>query len=110
MNEIVITQGDTYNFTVPVTDSNGVVFDLTGYSMKMTVKESSGKTEIELEKDATISSPTTGVGSFSLTPEDTTIAVKKYRYDIQISDGSANIYTVVKNSEFEITEQITTSS
>lgn len=106
---MTITKGDTYNFNVTVKDSKGVIFDLTGYTMTFTAKDSITKTDIEADISSTaiITTPTSGIGSFTLLPSDTLIDAKKYHYDIQISDGANNIYTVVKDSILTIMDQIT---
>ncbi|MEA3370800.1 MAG: hypothetical protein U9Q40_05615 [Campylobacterota bacterium] len=106
---MTITKGDTYNFSVTVKDSDSVIFDLTGYTMTFTAKDSITKldAEADISKTATISTPADGIGEFTLLPADTLIDAKEYHYDVQISDGSDNIYTVIKDSILTITEQIT---
>jgi len=106
---MTFTKGDTYIFNVTVKDSDGVVFDLTGYTMMFTVKDTLTKldSEAQISKSATISAPATGVGSFELSPTDTDIDVGTYHYDVQISDGSSNVYTVIKDSELTVTPQVT---
>jgi len=109
---MTITKGDTYNFAVTVKDSDGVIFDLTGYTMSFTAKDSLTKTDAEadISSIATIENPESGVGSFALTPADTTIDVKDYWYDVQISDGVNTVYTVIKKAKLSITGQVTINS
>ena len=109
MSRISITKGDTYNFTVTVKDSNGVIFDLTGYNMVLTVKDdiSVADSAAVITSMATIASPTSGIGAFTLTPSDTDVTVGSYSYDIQISDGANNVYTIIKKDIFNITDQVT---
>jgi len=109
MSTMSITRGDTCNFNVTVKDEDGVIFDLTGYTMDFTAKNDIGDSDSEavISSEATISSPTSGIGVISLTPDDTTVNAQQYRYDIQISDGGNNVYTVIKNSLLEITDEIT---
>lgn len=106
---MTITKGDTYNFTVTVKDSDGNIFDLSGYTMVFTAKDDITKSDAEanIQKTANIPDPLTGVGKFTLLPADTNIEVKNYRYDVQISDGNNNVYTVIKNQELKITEEVT---
>jgi len=106
---MTITKGDTYNFSVTVKSSAGVIFDLTGYTMVFTVKDSITlpDSEANISSTAVISDPTTGKGEFILLPSDTTIDVKDYFYDVQISDGANNVYTVIKKDVLSITDEIT---
>jgi hypothetical protein len=99
---MTIVQGDTHNFTVTVQDSFGTIFNLNGYTMTFTARNMYSKSVIAITKDATISAPASGVGSFTLTPADTDIAVGNYIYDVQIFDGGSNKYTVVREAELEI--------
>jgi len=106
---MTITKGDTHNFTVTVKDSDGVIFDLTGYAMTFTVKDDLTKTDAEADISSTaiIETPESGVGSFTLTPADTTIDIKDYWYDVQISNGANAVYTVIKKQKLSITGQVT---
>ncbi len=106
---MTITKGDTYKFNVTVKDSDGNVFDLSGYTMVFTAKDDITKpdAEADIQKTATITDPLTGIGEFVLLPADTDIEVKSYRYDVQISDGGNNVYTVIKNQELKITDEVT---
>ena len=106
---MTITKGDTYNFSVTVKDSDGVIFDLTGYTMTFTAKDSITKTDAEadISSTATITTPASGIGEFTLLPSDTTIDVKDYFYDVQISDGANNVYTVIKKQILSITDEVT---
>jgi len=109
MSAISITKGDMYKFTVTVKDSAGDIFDLTGYTMVFTAKDDLTKLDVDaaIQSTATIPTPVNGVGEFTLEPTDTNIDAKEYHYDIQISDGSNNVYTVVKDSSLIITDQVT---
>jgi len=91
---------DTYKFSVTVKDSSGVVFNLTGYSMFFTAKSNPllDDVDAEISSQAVITDPTSGKGEFTLTPDDTDVAISNegYDYDVQISDGADNVYTVLK--------------
>lgn len=97
---MTITKRDTHKFTVTAKTSSEKIFDLTGYTMWYTAKSNPKMDDVdaEISAQAIISNPLTGVGAFSLTPTQTDIAVKKegYDYDVQISDGADNVYTVVR--------------
>jgi hypothetical protein len=109
-NEINIYRGDTHTLTVSVTDSGGATFDLTGYTMTLTAK--ADKKDLDaaavLSKTATIASPTTGVGVFTLAKEDTSIDPSTYYYGIQIN-SITEVKTIIV-STLTIMYDITTTS
>ena len=107
-----ITQGDTHSFYVTVKDANDVLLDLTGYTMTFTAKDSPYDTDGNsfIQENAVISTPSSGVGTFVLTPTVTNITVGDYYFDVQISDGGANVITVIKKDTLTITDQITIAS
>lgn len=85
MNEINIYRGDTASITISVVDEDSVAFDLTGYTMKLSAKESVDDTEYVIEKTAVIASPTDGIGIISLESDDTDIDANGYYYDVEIT-------------------------
>jgi hypothetical protein len=106
---MTIVRGDTKNFTVTVKDSDGDPFDLTSYTMVMTVKTDVDQLDDDatFQSTATITSPETGVGTFKLLPSETDVTPGKYIYDIQISDGTTNVYTIVQKTELIIVADVT---
>ncbi len=78
MNVINIVKGNSFNFDVTVKDINGVIFDLTGYTMTFMAKSSHSITDdnAEITKTATITTPEEGVGFFEFSPSETNISVK----------------------------------
>jgi len=106
MSTLSITKGDTSKFNVTVRDEDDVIFDLTGYVMTFTAKEDV-TSSISITKEAVISNPSSGVGVITLLPSETKIDSGEYRYDVEISDGTDNVYTVIKNSLLNITDEIT---
>ena len=106
---MTITKGDKHEFSVAVTDNVGAVMDLSGMTMTFTAKDSITKLDAEADISATavIATPSSGIGAFTLLPADTTIDVKDYFYDVQISDGANAVYTVIKDSTLTITNQVT---
>ena len=103
-----ITKGDTFPFIVTVKDADGVIFDLTGYTMNFMAKSdlSLNDEDAEIAKTATISTPASGQGEIKLLPADTTIDVKRYWYDVQLSNAGGDIYTVINKQPLLITEQV----
>ena len=97
-----ITKGDTHKFDVTVKDSDDNIFNLTGYTMLFTAKASLTQDTDDIASTAVISDPTTGIGSFTLLPTDTNIDSGTYYFDIKITDGGNNVYTVIDNDELII--------
>lgn len=92
-----IDQGTTFSSDVTVTDTDGSVFDLTGYTAqaKMALGYSSTRTRVALT--ATIGSPTLGVVALSLTADQTSAleAPARYVYDVEITRTSDSTITRV---------------
>lgn len=109
-NEIRIYRGDSLELSVPVTyQSDGTAFDLTGYTAKFTAKSVPSKADstAAISVDGTISSPSTGIITFSIAPDDTDINPGVYWYDVQIVDtGNSKVFTVVKD-KLTIVEDVT---
>lgn len=101
----LIRRGDTVKIEVTVTDSDGVVFDLTGYDMTFTT---TGAAVIEKISDSgggiEITSASGGEATITLDPADTT-ELGMYKFDIQVTDGT-DVYTVV-TSYFKIVDDVT---
>lgn len=107
-NEISVYRGDTATITVTITDADGI-FDLTGYTVKLTVKDADVDTDANAiigPITATVSSPATGVGVFALSKTNTDVTAGKYIYDVQINDGSTDVKTVTK-STFTVVQDVT---
>lgn len=85
----------TLEFTITYS-STGTAYNLTGKTVKFTVKE---RTDIAdnnnnalIDKTITsFSSPTTGVFDISLTPTDTDIPEKTYKWDILIKTDDTDV-------------------
>lgn len=107
-SEISIFRGDTQTITITVTDSDDTVFNLTDYTMKMSVKTNKTDPDISsvISSTATIAAPATGVGVFSLSTTDTTVDAGNYFYDVQINNGIIDVKTVI-SSTFIVKEDIT---
>ena len=110
-NEIEIYKGDTKTIQVTVKDADGVVLDLTSYTMLMTVKKTASLSDsaAAFQATAVIASPATGVGVFTLTHAQTNITAGTYYYDVQINDGTTSVYTVM-SSLFNVLQDITEST
>ena len=83
-----IFRRDYKTFTVTVKDKTGAVVNLTDYDAKFTAKLKPTDTDEQAKirpVDGTISSPLTGVISFTLTSTNTDIPAGTYYFDVQIS-------------------------
>ena len=104
--KLMITQGDekAYNLTF---STAGVAQDITGATVKMTVRRTRNSGEALISKVVTThTDPTDGKTTITLSPTDTAIDLGAYYYDIQISGGGIAKKTVMKG-ELVITWQVT---
>jgi len=112
--DLSIYRGDSKTWTLTFKDSNGAAINLTGYTIFFTVKtqttyvDASSDTSASISKTITVhTNPTLGLSSLVLAPSDTSsLTPTKYRYDMQLKDGSSNILTVITGN-FEILADVT---
>jgi hypothetical protein len=94
---ITIFRRDTTSIKVTVKDSDEVIFNLTGYDSKLTVKKNPTDTDSKAvigPITGTSTDPTTGLIEFELEIADTNIPAGTYFFDIQINYGTTDIKTV----------------
>jgi len=105
-----IDQGTSFSSDVSVTDSNGDIFDLTGYSVegKMALGYASTRTRIVFT--TAISTPASGVITLSLTADQTATldAPSRYVYDVEITKTSDSTVTRVIEGIITISPNVTT--
>lgn len=111
MTKVKITRGDTAGLKVTVTNKvTGVIFNLTGYTMRLTVKKSPSQPDSEAligPVTCTIDTPASGIGIANLSTSDTDVEGGVWWYDVQISDGTNN-YTVQEPiKDFTVIDDIT---
>lgn len=96
-------RGDTLSFTLTVTQS-GAAYNLTGASIRMTAKWAYGDADNAavftrtIGSGITVASPATGIATVALTAANTSSLPAnpvQLVYDIQVTDSSGNIFTVV---------------
>ena len=109
-NAITMYRGDTKPITISVTDSEGTAFDLTDYTMRLTVKTNVRDLDADAKigpLTATVASPANGVGIVQITEVHSNIPEGTYIFDVQITntDESTN-YTIIKD-HFKINEGVT---
>lgn len=99
-NDINITRGDTLHLHVDLADANGSEWAMAdGDAIAWTVKRTTTDTEALISKagqDVTIE------------PADTaSLEYGRYVYDVQLTTSEGEVYTVVKPSAFNVTEEVT---
>lgn len=98
-------KGDTFVRDLAFTDSNGTAINLTGSSIVFTVKAKKEDTVAVISQTAVITNASGGLAKITINPLD--IALGEYYYDIQFTDSTGVITTVVRDM-LTITYQITT--
>lgn len=101
---IRLTRGDTARLSVPIKNSvNDNEYTMeSGDILYFTVKKTTKDSEPLLQKVAK------GSNAFHIRPEDTEgFLFGKYKYDVQLSTASGDVYTVIEPSTFEVMEEIT---
>ncbi len=91
-------RGDSDAKGFVVQDSDGVAIDITGFTFKLTVNSEKDPTDQVNEQftiTGTLTAPTTGEVAFAPTTTDTDIVPATYFYDIEQTDGSGAIKTLI---------------
>lgn len=96
LTNIEHTRGDTFNRTLQFNDSAGVAINLTGSTIKMTVKHDSEDTDYITQSTATLTAPTAGTATITIAGSELQLENGNYYYDIQWTDSSSNIVTFLK--------------
>lgn len=111
MAKIKLTRGDSRTINVPYLSSSGTALDLTGATVFFTVNATDSPTDdtaAVISKTITsISNPTLGIATISLTNADTqNITPGEYYYDVQVKDAAGNV-TSSKRDKFIIISDVT---
>lgn len=101
-NKINVDRGTTYVMTINY-QKNGVAADLTGATVRFTVKTPAYDTD-NLDTSAVIkkdinsfTNPTSGVATITLVPTDTqSLLPANYNYDLKVEEASGIIHTLDK--------------
>lgn len=93
-------RGDSREYSLSFTDSEGAKIDITGWKVYFTLKknESDGDSSAQVTKDVTEhEAPTEGRTKIVLVPSDTdSLEPGDYHYDIQVKTANGSILTVAK--------------
>lgn len=101
---IRLTRGDTARISVYINnDINDTEYNISETDiLTFTVKKSVS------DKTPYISKTITGSNLFHIKPEDTTnLQFGNYKYDVQLTTESGDVYTVIGPNTFEIMKEVT---
>lgn len=101
---IKLTRGDSACLVVPIElEDSGTAYEMQpGDVLKLSLKISKNDNEPVLQKVVT------GSNVFYIKPDDTKkLEFKKYKYDVEITTESGEVYTVIPYNTFEITAEVT---
>lgn len=85
---LVIDQGSTFSADLNLTDENGDVLDLAGYTANSQIRKWYTSTSASAEFTTDINVPE-GIVTLSLTAEETgNLTAGRYVYDVEINNGS----------------------
>lgn len=92
-------RGDTFPFTVTLTDGDGTAIDITGSSFVLTVDPSpapSSSANNLFSVTGALSDPVNGEVTFTLGAADADQVPNTYYYDIQWTDSGGAVRTILK--------------
>lgn len=101
---IRLTRGDTARLTVPLINqtNNSEYIMESGDILQFTVKKSARDDGFLFQKTSK------GANTIHIKPEDTkSLSFGKYKYDVQLTTATEDVYTVIESSTFEVMEEIT---
>lgn len=102
-NKMTLTRGDSAFFDVSIETDSGEEYQVgQGDQLVMTVKASTMQACPDMELKLT------GSASFEIEPEDTRkMRYGHYMYDIQLTTGSGDVFTIVGPAPFHLCEEVT---
>ena len=104
---ISIDQGTTFSSTVTVEGSDGLVFNLTGYTVRGQIRKSYTSTSFTAFTAAVLSA-VNGTITVSLSAQQTlALAAGRYRYDVEVVQTSTGNVTRVVEGQVEISAGVT---
>jgi len=104
---LVINQGETYSSNIVLTDSNGDVLDLSGYSSKSQIRKHHGAGSLTAEFTTAIN-VSAGVITLSLTANQTSVMTPgRYVYDVEANN--AGVITRVQEGLVTVSPQVTSN-
>lgn len=103
---LILARGEHALYTATITTQAGAAFNLTGYSLTLTVKTKDGV--LLLQRAGVITNAAGGVATFELTRVDTYLAaVDRYEYGVMITEiATGKDYAVIPESLFAIQDAV----
>ena len=95
---IEIYRGDSKTIDISVVDATGSAVDITGASAIFTARERENDSSYIIQKSLTITDAANGEMQLALTPTETTINVKSYPADIQLTLSDGSVHTIWKST------------
>lgn len=108
-NDVMITRGDTFEASVPITSSDGTIFPVTGFDVRIAVAKGSPSLDPELliNKAGTIEDGPNGIIHVEITAAETALlSPGSYKYDIQITSSTGKVYTPVRYATMEVGQSV----
>ena len=105
-NDIRLTRGDTAYITVPIvnrlSDGSTTPYELAeGDKLVMTMSSNYGA-------DICFQKTVVGANTFHILPEDTRgCKFAKYKYDVQLTTASGDVFTVIEPACFQVLPEVT---
>ena len=104
---IFIDQGSTFSSIVTVNGSDGLIFNLTGYTARGQIRKAYASTSYT-SFTIVINNPTDGEIVMSLTAAQTAaLSAGRYVYDVEIVETSSGAITRVIEGQVEINPRVT---
>lgn len=108
---IIVRQGDSFDILLHFRKKDGSDFDITGCSLKMTVKKEKEETPI-FTAEGIILDGLKGNAIIKLSPENTEVPVGDYVTDIELHLQNGDVHTIfpenlARTGIFRVTEDIT---
>lgn len=107
---LVVDQGATFTTTISLTNDDGSIFDLQGYTGKSQLAKhytSNSKTDIDVSLANT--APATGVVTLSMSSNTTSdLLAGRYVYDLELTDEDGVISRIVEGI-ITVTPQVTST-
>ena len=106
--DIEIYQGDTFAFFITLKDANGVLLDITGWTVKVDIRKQADNSLAESPNFTTSVEGASGKIYLRLeaTESDLLQGDVAYKYDVQVTDTSGNRRTYI-GGEILVTEDVT---
>jgi len=90
-----VYKGDDHTWTLTFTDSAGDAIDITSSTVTLTVKTNKTDATAQIANNATLTDPTNGICTISVSNSDTNISAGEYFFDIRYTTSGGVVTTVL---------------